>query len=159
MTSALTVPAFVFVPGTVPIGCFCDCCCRSSATTLGKETNGVADKGGFSGAGVFGLLGFHGMKLASVEPIADTGDRMAKGDDDVVGNAIKFFSPSLLWLEKEGGVDGVVLPGVGMQEKKNDSSSVAAVSALVDMEAEAGGEKNEVEEASEDCDIANNREA
>jgi len=55
---------------------------------LGNEANDAGE----GDVGVLGLRGLHGMKLASVEPITDTGDRMVKGDEDVVGNATTFFS-------------------------------------------------------------------
>ena len=58
--------------------------------------------------GEVGLLGFQGIKLASAEPIADTGDRMTKGDEDVVGNATTFFSSAALTLVKEGEVGDVI---------------------------------------------------
>jgi len=63
--------------------------------------------------GEVGLLGFQGIKLASVEPIADTEDRMTKGDEDVVGNATTFFSAALT-LVKEGEVGDVIFTRVAM---------------------------------------------
>jgi len=47
------------------------------------------------------------MKLASVELIADTGDRIAKGDDDVVGNATTFFPSTTHTLEGGQAFTGV----------------------------------------------------
>jgi len=58
----------------------------------------VGDKGE---AGDVHRLEFHGKKLASVEPIVDTGDRMVKGDDELVGNATTFFSSTVPTLEEE----------------------------------------------------------
>jgi hypothetical protein len=99
---------------------------------------------------VVDLLGLHGMKLASVELIADTGDRMVKGDEDVVGNATTFFPSAARTLEKEGEVGGVAFAGVETKENENESSPVVAAPTLVDVEAEAEDEENEMEDASED---------
>lgn len=73
---------------------------------MGNEGNGVGD-GDLGEVGVVGLLGLHGMKLASVELITDTGDRIANGDEDVVGKATTFFSSAP--LRPEGGFTGEAL--------------------------------------------------